>query len=169
MKTVPRRALAVVVLSLASACTAADAAPEPDAPKDVTDEGAPESNAPMATPEQAASEGAPVANAEQLSPPRWLHEVTPPSGFTFEATRAVSVEVTAAPGSLAQEIVGLEIARPDGKVLYRGPLSAARAVHAQLALPSYQQGLKLTLGAGTEHEQVVSVAVSDNSASHVFE
>lgn len=75
-----------------------------------------------------------------------LRDINIPPGFTFETTREVVVNVSATEEKLGGTHGALEIALPDGKVLYRGPLAAATPLAVNLAVPSKDADLLLKVG-----------------------
>lgn len=85
-------------------------------------------------------DGAPTGNTGSL------RDITIPPGFTFETTREVVVNVSATEDKLGGTHGALEIALPDGKVLYRGPLAASTPLAVNLAVPTKDADLLLKVG-----------------------
>lgn len=85
-------------------------------------------------------DGAPAGNTSSL------RDITIPAGFTFETTREVVVNISATEEKLGASHGALEIALPDGKVLYRGPLAASTPLAVNLAVPTKDGDLLLKVG-----------------------
>jgi hypothetical protein len=107
---------------------------------------------------------APAPSAQE--PLRAL-EIAP--DFTFATTRSVSLRVEATAASLGGARTGaLEIARPDGKVLYRGPILANRGVELPLVMPAAARSVHVRIkGDGASAESEVDLA--SGSVEHRFE
>jgi len=98
-----------------------------------------------------------------------LDQITVPSDFTFANTRSVTVEIGA-----SQAVLGdtgwakLEIARPDGQVLYRGPLGANRPVQVHLAVATKDDTLPTTMITSDGGRHQVNVPVAGDTATYTF-
>ncbi len=110
---------------------------------------------------------APGADDGSKELPTSLRDVEIPADFTFATTRAAAVTVAADPAILNGQAGSLEIRRPDGAVLYRGPLSADRALDISLSLPTKDNALELRLNANGQ-ELIAQVPVADGQAAHTF-
>lgn len=100
--------------------------------------------------------------------PTDLREATIDPAFTFATTQRVSVRVAVEAAALGGATMGaLEILRPDGKVLYRGPVSPEAAVEVPLGLPTALDQLEVVLIAKRERVSA-SVAIVDHSLEHTF-
>lgn len=75
-----------------------------------------------------------------------LRDIDIPPGFTFETSREVVVTVSATEEKIGGSHGALEIALPDGKVLYRGPLAVAQPLSVNLAVPTKDTDLLLKVG-----------------------
>lgn len=103
-------------------------------------------------------------NPEQ---PKTLRDIEIPEDFTFATSRAVSVTVSANSANIGAETGALEVARADGRVLYRGPLSVSQPLTLNLAIPTKDDVVKLRLSAnGQEH--TAEVALGADGATHAF-
>ena len=70
------------------------------------------------------------------APQQALKDVKVPAGFTFATSHGVDVSLTAAASALpASGKAALDIARADGKVLFRGQIDAINPVHLRLSVP----------------------------------
>jgi len=99
--------------------------------------------------------------------PTSLRDVEIPADFTFATSRAVALTVAASQETLGAPSAALEVQRADGRVLYRGPLSAQTPLTLNLAVPSKDDTVKLKLSAnGQEH--LADVAISAEGAEHTF-
>ena len=99
--------------------------------------------------------------------PQSLRDVQIPQDFTFATSRAVSVTVSANAETLGAETGALEVARADGRVLYRGPLSVSQPLSLNLSVPTKDDVVKLRLSAnGQEHTADVSLGA--NGGTYTF-
>jgi hypothetical protein len=99
--------------------------------------------------------------------PQTLRDIEIPQDFTFATSRAVSVTVSAAQATIGADTGALEVARADGRVLYRGPLSVSQPLTLNLAIPTKDDVVKLRLSAnGQEH--TAEVALGADGATHAF-
>lgn len=90
-----------------------------------------------------------AACSEPAAPrPETLADVRVPADFTFATTRAVGLSVSASAARTGPGAAGLTVARLDGKVLYRGPITADRPVELSLMVPTKDSELELTLSTG---------------------
>jgi len=111
-----------------------------------------------------AQQGGEPNNPEQ---PTSLRDVEIPEDFTFATSRGVALTVEANQDTLGAASGALEIARTDGRVLYRGPLSAGTPLTLNLAVPTKDDALKLKLSAnGQEHN--AEVAINADGVNHTF-
>ncbi len=99
--------------------------------------------------------------------PESLRDIEIPADFTFQTSAPVALQVAAAPELVANGGGALEVARPDGKVLYRGPLTS-QPLNLELVLPSKDEQVHLTLTANGR-QYAADVAVSNQGASHRFQ
>ena len=98
-----------------------------------------------------------------------LAEAKVPAGFTFAATQSVDVTVQADDKLLKPgQVAGVEVARPDGKVLYRGPVFAEQPARIALAVPLKDKALSMTLRFA-QTEKRADVDIVGRAASHTFE
>ena len=74
-----------------------------------------------------------------------LKEAQIPAGFTFKTSQSVAVTVDASKVALPAGGSPLEVARADGKVLFRGRITAERPLHLKLALATKERELTATL------------------------
>jgi len=74
-----------------------------------------------------------------------LKEAQIPAGFTFRTSH--SVDVTVAAGKTAVPVGGapIEITRPDGKLVFRGRITADRPLHLKVPLALKDKELTATL------------------------
>ena len=99
--------------------------------------------------------------------PQSLREVQVPADFTFATSKPVALTVAAESGAIGGEQGALEVARADGKVLYRGPITAGERLALNLAIPSKDERVEITLRAN-DKETKASVAVINGSANQLF-
>ncbi len=76
---------------------------------------------------------------------RSLKEAQIPAGFTFKTSHSVAVTVDASKAALPAGGSPLELARADGKVLFRGRITTERPLHLKLALATKETELTATL------------------------
>lgn len=96
-----------------------------------------------------------------------LRDVEIPADFTFATSRAVALTVGASEASIGAPTAALEVARADGAVLYRGPLSVSTPLTLNLAVPTKDSALKLKISAnGQEH--LAEVEIGADGAQHTF-
>ena len=74
-----------------------------------------------------------------------LRDVSVPAGFDFATTRQVALTVTTT--GFTDRHARLEVARPDGGVLYAGPVATAAAAAFTLPLPTKDGALTVQLQA----------------------
>lgn len=111
-----------------------------------------------------AQQGTETSNPEQ---PQSLRDVQIPEDFTFATSRGVALTVAADEASIGAPSAALEVARADGRVLYRGPIAAGTPLNLNLAVPTKDNALKLKLNAnGTE--RTAEVAISEDGINHTF-
>lgn len=110
---------------------------------------------------------APGTSTDGKSQPTSLREVEIPADFTFATSRPTALTVSADPAILTNGAAALEIRRPDGAVLYRGPLQAGQPLDLSLSVPTKDEHLELVLTA-EGREMVAQVAVADGQGSHQF-
>jgi hypothetical protein len=96
-----------------------------------------------------------------------LRDITIPPGFTFETTREVVVTVSATEEKIGATHGALEIALPDGKVLYRGPLAVAQPLSINLAVPTKDTDLLLKVGS-SGHWLAGTAAIASGAATFDF-
>lgn len=104
--------------------------------------------------------GAPQPGIDKLS-------VAP--DFTFANTRTVALDLKASAEVLGKSgWASVQIARPDGKLLYQGPIGVGHPLTARIALASKDAAVNATLITedGARHD--ARIAVSNNSAQHNF-
>jgi hypothetical protein len=92
-----------------------------------------------------------------------------PDGFTFSAIRPVQLSIAADPKLLpAGASASLEIARPDGALLYRGPLTSKAPLQLKVPLATKDSRLTARLkGAGPV--QSITLEIAGDSAAHTFQ
>jgi hypothetical protein len=104
------------------------------------------------------------------APQQKLSEVKVPAGFTFATSHGVDINLSAAASALpASGKGGLELARADGKLLYRGQLNAARPVHLKLAVPLKDAELIATLEGPNGAKSTVHLPIAGAAAQHQFQ
>ena len=89
--------------------------------------------------------------------------------FTFANTRTVALDLKASAEVLGKSgWASVQIARPDGKLLYQGPIGVGHPLTARIALASKDAAVNATLITedGARHD--ARIAVSNNSAQHNF-
>ena len=110
------------------------------------------------------AQGAGEGNTDQ---PTSLRDVEIPEDFTFATSRGVALTVAASQETIGAETAALEVARADGRVLYRGPLSVSQPLTLNLAVPTKDSSVMVKLNAnGQEH--TAEVALGTDGASHSF-
>ena len=98
-----------------------------------------------------------------------LSQAKVPADFTFAATQSIDVTVQAGDQLLKPgQVAGVEVTRPDGKVLYRGPVFADRPARIALAIPLKDKALSMTLRFAQIEKQAM-VDIVNRAASHTFE
>ncbi len=108
-----------------------------------------------------------AGDAGNTDQPKTLRDVEIPADFTFATSRAVALTVGATEESIGAPTAALEVARADGAILYRGPLSVATPLTLNLAVPTKDSALKLKISAnGQEH--LAEVAIGADGAQHTF-
>src|SRR5687767_7796915 len=93
---------------------------------------------------------APIGCYDQAQAPQnptSLREVQVPADFTFATSKAVALTVAAEEAAIGAEQGSIEVARTDGKVLYRGPIKAGEPLAVNLAIPSKDERVDITLRA----------------------
>ncbi len=94
-----------------------------------------------------------------------------PPGFTWQNSRSVAVNLTGKAALIPQgEPAMLELARPDGVVLYQGRLTAKQpSVDLNVAVPNKDQKLIATLVLKDGRKLRQELPVAQNAAKHTFE
>lgn len=110
---------------------------------------------------------APGADNQGKKAPESLRDVEIPPDFTFATSRPVALTISAEASVLGGQAGALEIARPDGRVLYRGPLTAENTLALNLVVPTKDEEVQLKLQAN-QQEHVATVRVVDGAATQVF-
>jgi hypothetical protein len=110
-----------------------------------------------------------LAACSKQPPPRPLGSAPIPSDFTFATTRGVELRIGVAP-SLVQEsgMAGVEVSRPDGKILFRGPVRADSTTRLKLAVPTKDDELQVKLWAGLA-EKSARVSIASGAAAYTFQ
>jgi hypothetical protein len=105
----------------------------------------------------------------ERTPHTSLKDAKIPAGFTFATSREVSVKLSGGAAALPASGVGsLEIARPDGKVLYRGRLDARTPVRVKLPVPNNHGQLVATLEGPGGARSAVKLDILDGAVAHAF-
>lgn len=108
-----------------------------------------------------------AGDANTPDQPQTLRDVEIPEDFTFATSRGVALTVAANEATIGAPTAALEVARADGRVLYRGPLSVGSPLTLNLAVPTKDDSLKLKLSAnGQEHN--ADVVINADGANHTF-
>lgn len=103
------------------------------------------------------------------APQQSLKEVKVPAGFTFATSHGVDINLTAAASALPASGKGqLDIARADGKVLFRGQLDASKAVHLKLSVPLKDNTLLATLEGPNGARSTVPLPIANAAAQYQF-
>ena len=92
-----------------------------------------------------------------------------PAGFAFKAIRPVQVAVSAAATLLPAGAYGsVELARPDGALLYKGPITSQSPLNVSVPLASKDSKLtaRLVLAGGTKS---ITLDVAGDTAAHSFQ
>ena len=111
----------------------------------------------------------PLAGCSWGGPQPSIDKLSVPADFTFANTRSVAVKFDASSTLLgASGWAQLEVARPDGKLLYRGPLGTGHPVQVQLAVASKDGSLNATLVTEDGARHSAQVPVAGNSTSYTF-
>ena len=103
------------------------------------------------------------------APEQQLIDTKAPAGFTFASSHSVEVQLSASAAALP--VTGtavLHIARPDGKVVYQGTVSAARPVHVRLSMPLKDHELVATLIGPHGQSTVARFPISGTAATYAF-
>jgi hypothetical protein len=104
------------------------------------------------------------------APQQSLADVPVPAGFTFATSRGVDINLTAAASALPSTQSGvLDIARADGKVIFRGQISAARPLHLKLSVPLKDAELIATLEGPSGAKSTIKLPISNDAAVHAFQ
>jgi len=104
------------------------------------------------------------------APHQSLSEVTVPAGFTFATSRGVDINLTAAASALPPNRAGeLDIARADGKTLFRGQLSAARPFHLRLSVPLADAELIATVEGPSGAKTTIKLPIANDAAVYAFQ
>lgn len=90
-----------------------------------------------------------------------LRDVEIASDFTFATTRSVALTVRADKGSTGSESAALEVARPDGKILFRGPIHGDRPLTLDLNVPTKDAELRVKLSANGKADTKNISIISD--------
>jgi hypothetical protein len=102
------------------------------------------------------------------SPPPDLRNAPIPAGFTFQTTRSLDVTIDASSAALPGSGEALlELARADGKRLFRGVLRAGRPVHVKLALATKDDRISAVLH-GDAGDRTATLDASGPSATFSF-
>ena len=98
-----------------------------------------------------------------------LKSVKVPAGFTFATSHSVDINVTAlasAPPPNGNSL--FEMARADGKILYKGRIEATKPVHVKLAVPLKDAELIATLEGPNGARNSVKMPIENHAASYDF-
>lgn len=114
----------------------------------------------------AASACYPRAELPQAPAPG-LRDVEIPAGFDFAASRAVSLTVRAPAEVTGSQSAALEVTRPDGKILFRGPVHGDRLLSIDVHVPTKDEALTVKLMA-RGRESVASVMIIHDEATASF-
>ena len=91
-------------------------------------------------------------------------------GFNFQTTRPVALTITAQASALGGTASApLRIARPDGQIVYRGRIGAAKAVHMNLPVATKDAQFVATLTRADGSESSLSMPITGGSAMAVFQ
>jgi hypothetical protein len=104
------------------------------------------------------------------APQQSLSEVAVPADFTFATSRGVDINLTAAASALPPNRSGeLDIARADGKTLFRGQLSAARPFHLRLSVPLADAELIATVEGPSGAKTTIKLPIANGAAVYAFQ
>lgn len=92
-----------------------------------------------------------------------LRDVVVPEGFAFESTRPVDIAINASSEALPDGQGAVEVRRPGGEVVYRGPVFADRDLSVAFAMPTAEAELEVELRSAAGVRKT-TVAVSDGAA-----
>ena len=103
------------------------------------------------------------------APQQALKDVKVPAGFTFATSHGVEINLTAAASALPASGKGeLDIARADGKMIFRGQIDATRPVHLKLSVPLKDGTLLATLEGPNGAKNTVSLPIANAAAQYQF-
>ncbi len=103
------------------------------------------------------------------APQQALKDVKVPAGFTFATSHGVEINLTAAASALPASGKGeLDIARADGKMIFRGQLGATKAVHLKLSVPLKDGAVLATLEGPNGARNTVSLPIANAAAQYEF-
>ena len=94
-----------------------------------------------------------------------LKDVQVPEGFTFQTSRSVVLGISA-PAAMGSGT--LEVARADGRLLYRGSLSSA-PLKVRLGLPTGESALTATLVTADGKRHIKTFPVVSDTATLAFQ
>lgn len=89
---------------------------------------------------------APLActNGPDDGPPQTLDDIAIPEDFAFETKRPVALTVRAS-ADVVQQGAAVEIARDDGRVLFKGPIVADRDLELKVAVPTKDRRVRVKI------------------------
>ena len=103
------------------------------------------------------------------APQQPLSSVKVPAGFTFATSHGVTIDLKAAASALPASGRGeLDIARADGKTIFRGQMNAAAPLHIKLSVPLKDAELIATLE-GPNGKASVKVPIANEAAAWSFQ
>jgi len=105
----------------------------------------------------------------KAAPQQPLASVKVPAGFTFATSHGVDINLSAASTALPSSGRGeLDIARADGKMIFRGQLDATKPVHLKLSVPLKDGELIATLEGPNGVKNAVKVPIANEAAAYAF-
>ena len=111
----------------------------------------------------------PLAGCTWGTPQPSIDKLSVPKDFTFANTRSVAVQIDAGKAMLgASGWASLELARPDGKLVYKGAIGAGHPLSLKLAVAHKDAALRATLitDDGAHHD--ASIPVSGETSTFTF-
>ena len=103
------------------------------------------------------------------APQQSLANTKAPPGFNWATSHGVAINLTAAASALPSSGRGeLDIARADGKTIFRGQINAATPLKLKLSVPLKDSELIATIQ-GPNGKSTVKVPIANEAATYAFQ